>query len=253
MNNSEKMSKRLEVLFLKTKILCFGRYALEVPREAELILGDASLPSTIETTKGKLVENDDRILKAIRKIETNDSSAEIVYNGKGPLENSWQIQYFDSKFAKEDGALYFKTYVTKGDLTFILMGSIPKGGTIASAAAKQLMRAKSLRLRDSDKVPAEPGYCIEAGFMSEDDYDNQEMVDAGLYLPSFPDVAFSVTANKDAYSDYPPEEFEKKVRVELSLLARTQQAKDQQGKTTRSVPCCVKASATCSTGMAKSH
>ena len=34
-----KLSKRLEVLFLKTKIVCFGRYALEVPQEAQLISG----------------------------------------------------------------------------------------------------------------------------------------------------------------------------------------------------------------------
>jgi len=87
-----------------------------------------------------------------------------------------------------------------------------------------------VRLRSPDEVPTEPGYCIESGFMSDNKYDNQEMADAGLYFPSLPDVTFSITANKDAYGDYPPAEYDAKVRGKLSLLARIQEAKDQQGK-----------------------
>lgn len=66
--------------------------------------------------------------------------------------------------------------------------------------------------------------------MSDNKYDSQEMADAGLYFPSFPDVTFSITANKNAYGDYPPAEYDAKVRGKLSLLARIQEAKDQQGK-----------------------
>ena len=66
--------------------------------------------------------------------------------------------------------------------------------------------------------------------MSDSNYNDQEMADAGLYFPSFPDVTFSITSNKDAYGDYPLAEYDAKVRGELSLLARIQQAKKQQGK-----------------------
>ncbi|MGK5012729.1 hypothetical protein [Janthinobacterium sp. MDB2-8] len=38
-DKSIKLSKRLEVLFQKTKLVCFGRYALEVPIDAQLIRG----------------------------------------------------------------------------------------------------------------------------------------------------------------------------------------------------------------------
>ncbi|SDM96701.1 hypothetical protein SAMN05216517_107153 [Janthinobacterium sp. OK676] len=93
-----------------------------------------------------------------------------------------------------------------------------------------MVRANNLRLRDENEVPKEPGYCVKNGFMSDDKYDNQEMADAGLYFPSLPDVTFSITANKDAYGDYPPAEYDAKVRGKLSLLARIQEAKDQQGK-----------------------
>jgi hypothetical protein len=34
-----KSSPRVQVLFEKTKLLCFGRYAIEVPQEAQLTFG----------------------------------------------------------------------------------------------------------------------------------------------------------------------------------------------------------------------
>jgi len=225
-----KLSKRLEVLFLKTKIVCFGRYAIKVPEETQLLYGNTSFPSTIYVIKGGIIAKNERIAEDIKRIKINDPSSEIIYQGNGPIENSWQFHYFDSEFSKEDGNVFFNTYINKGDITFALSGSIPTGGTATSAAVTQLVRAKSVRLRSPDEVPTEPGYCIESGFMSDNKYDNQEMADAGLYFPSLPDVTFSITANKDAYGDYPPAEYDAKVRGKLSLLARIQEAKDQQGK-----------------------
>lgn len=230
MRKFEKNKNLLEILFSKTKILCFGRYAITVPIEAELISGGASFPSKIEIIKGGIFEKNRKIENDIKQIKLNDPTSEIVYNGIGPIDDSWQIRYFDGEFSKEDGNLFFKTYITKQDLTFSLGGSIPKGGTIASAAARQATRAKSLRLRDINEIPAEPGYCLVDGFMRDNSYDGQEMVNAGLYFPSYPDVTFSITSNKNAYGDYPPDKFERSVRGTLSLLARIQQAKDQQGK-----------------------
>ena len=230
MNTFTKNKNFLEILFLKTKILCFGRYAITVPIETELISGSTSFPSKIEIIKGGILGRNKKIESDIEEIKLNDQTSEIIYNGIGPIDDSWQIRYFDEEFSKQDGNLFFKTYITKGYLTFSLGGSIPKGGTIESAAARQAIRAKSLRLRDINEVPDEPGYCLAGGFMRESSYDEQEMVNAGLYFPSYPDVTFSITSNKNAYGDFPPAEYEKKMRPELSLLARIQQAKDQQGK-----------------------
>ncbi|WP_251373793.1 T6SS immunity protein Tli4 family protein [Janthinobacterium sp. JC611] len=230
MSDNLKISKRLEVLFLKTKIVCFGRYSIKVPQEAELIYGNISAPSRIDIIKGGVTAKNEKIAEDIRKIKTSDSSSEIIYNGNGPIENSWQFHYFENKFSKEDGDVFFRTYINKGEITFGLSGSIPKGGTVTSAVATQSTRANSLRLREKDEIPAEPGHCLEGGFMGDSNYNDQEMADAGLYFPSFPDVTFSITSNKDAYGDYPPAEYDAKVRGKLSLLARIQEAKDQQGK-----------------------
>jgi hypothetical protein len=223
------LSPRLQVLFAKTKLVCFGRYALEVPQEAQLVWGSASFPSSIEVTNGNIEDNKRRIANDIDKIFKENRTAEIKYNGKGPVEKSWQIRYYEDKHAKADNDIFFTTYVNKGELTFILGDATEKRENEGAPAARQFARATSLQLRDSGEVPANPGYCIEHGFMADDLYENQEIVTAGIFLPSLPDVTFSISSNKDAYGDYPPAEFEKTQRAKLSLLARIAQAKEGQG------------------------
>lgn len=223
------LSKRLQVLFLKTKLACFGRYALRIPQEAELISGEASLPSTIGIRTDGLVGQKKQVLEDIEKIKFNNPTSEIIYNGAGPLEDSWQIQYFENQYTKQEGDIYFNTYITKGNVTFTIEDSTPEGQTKQSAEQKQVVRAKNLYLRKEDDIPSEPGNCIPYGFIFDNIYNEQEIVNTGLYLPSFPDVTFSVSSNKNAYGDYSSAEFERKVRGDLSLIHRIQQAKDRQG------------------------
>jgi hypothetical protein len=215
-------------MFSKTKLVCFGRYALEVPLEAQIVWGSASFPSEVAVFSGGLDASKQRLEDDIAKLKEDDKTVEITYNQAGPVENSWQIRYYPNEFAKSDGLYFFNTYINKGELTFVLSGSL-KGHTVEAAAARQAMRAKSLRLRTPNETPAEPGYCIEHGFMTGTSYKDQEMVNVGIAIPSLPDVSFSVSSNKNAYGDYTPEEFEKIQRPKLSLLARIKEAQDDQG------------------------
>jgi hypothetical protein len=165
----------------------------------------------------------------IAKLKQEDESAEITYNQKGPVEDSWQIRYYEGKIGKKYGLYFFKTYVNKGQLAFILNGSVGKDNPEDAAAARQAARANGVRLRALDEVPSESGFCLEHAFMSDSLYSSQEMISAGIYLPSLPDVTLSISSNKDAYGDYPPEQFEKTQRAKLSLLARIKQAQEDQG------------------------
>jgi hypothetical protein len=224
-----KLSHRLQGLFAKTKLVCFGRYALQVPQEAQVIWGSVWFPSNIDIINGGTDAIKILVAKDIAKLKWKDDTAEITFNDKGPIDGSWQIRYYEDEIAKEYGLHFFNTYINNGNLTFILGSSVGKGNTEEFAVNREAIRAKSLRLRASDEVPAEPGYCIEHAFMSDALYKSQEMVKAGIYLPSLPDVTFSISSNKDAYGDYPPEEFEKTQRAKLSLLARIKQAQEDQG------------------------
>ena len=223
-----QLSPRLSKLFSKTKLVCFGRYALEVPQEAQLVWGSASFPSNVEVFSGGLDASKQRIEEDIAKLKEEDKTVEITYNQAGPVENSWQVRYYPNEFARSDGLYFFDTYINKGELTFVLGGSL-NDQTEEAAAAREAARAKSLRLRTPDEIPAEPGYCIEHGFMTGTSYKDQEMVNVGIVIPSLPDVSFSVSSNKNAYGDYAPDEFEKIQRPKLSLLARIKEAQDDQG------------------------
>lgn len=224
-----KLNPRLQEIFTKTKLVCFGRYALQVPQEAQLIWGSVWFPADIDIIEGGRDAIERRVANDIAKLKWKDDTAEITYNGKGPIDGSWQIRYYEGKTAKKYGLHFFNTYVNKGDLTFILGSSVGKGNTEEFSVSREARRAESLRLRAPDEFPNEPGYCIEHAFMFDNLYKGQEMVSAGIYLPSFPDVTFSISSNKDAYGDYSPEEFEKTERAKLSLLARVKQAQEDQG------------------------
>lgn len=225
-----KLSPRLQTLFEKTKILCFGRYAMEVPYEAQLIAGNAVLSGGIEVVSGGLEKAKIRSGEKIKNLKFEDETAEIIYNGPGPITDSWQLRYFADKYKKERNAVFFDTYISKGDITFALDDSIAKGENENMVVARQLERAKSLRLRAADEVPTEPGFCVEHGFMPGDRYGESEQINAGIYLPSLPDVTFSVSSNQNAYMDYDKEEFDKIKRAELSLLARIKGAQAMQGE-----------------------
>jgi hypothetical protein len=224
-----KLSPRLQALFEKTKILCFGRYAIEVPQEAQLVWGGASFPSEVEIILGNWEKAKALADERIKKVKLKHDTAEISYGGPGPINDSWQIRYFEDKYAKEDNSLFVYTYISKGNLIFVVGDAIEKGESESTVLARQLSKAKSLRLRAAEEIPADPGFCIEHGFMFSNQYDDQEMVNAGIYLPSLPDVTFSVSSNKDAYADYKKDEFEQMKRDELPLLARIKAAQSTQG------------------------
>lgn len=224
-----KLSPRLQSLFVKTKLVCFGRYALEVPQEAQLIMGRVLIPDEVEAIKGGEEARRLRVAADVAEIMRKKKTAEITYNGVGPIKNSWQIRYFPSRNAKLEGLHLFTTYVDKGDLTFVLGDAVGANEREEAVIDRQATLAISLRLREPDEVPNEPGFCVEHAFIADKLYVRQEMTNAGIYLPSVPDVTFSISSNKNAYSDYSQDEFEKMKRDELPLLARVEQAKKDQG------------------------
>jgi hypothetical protein len=229
---SVHLSPRLQLIFSKTKLVCFGRYAIEVPEEASLTMGGIGVPSEVEVISGGVAAIELRLANKVAKIRDIDT-AEITFNGDGPVESSRQIRYYEGSLLKEYGALYFQTYHQKGDFIFIYGDAVASkiSGTIDSEAAtakRQAILANSLRLRALDEAPMEPGFCIQHAFVPERSYARQETADAGFFFPSLPDVTFSISSNKDAYGDYPPAEFET-YKPELSLLYRIEQAKKEQG------------------------
>jgi hypothetical protein len=112
---------------------------------------------------------------------------------------------------------------------FLLTSSKNAKENIQDFFNRQGIRVESLRAREISEAPHAPGYCIDRGFIINDSYDSQEMIAVGMQFPSYKDVTFSISSNKDAYADYSSAEFEERLRGELSLLSRIKKAKDDQG------------------------
>jgi hypothetical protein len=229
MDAESKAEQWRDLMFREVKLVCFGRYALEIPRDAELAWGSASFPSDISVVKDGPGVLESLINAHVDALRLQSSSAEVVYSGVGKSPGSWEIRYFENKFAKRDDALFASFYIAKGGLIFLLSGAKEPPETNASFAKRSYQRIDDLIVREEDVTPTAAGYCVDRGFLTADYYNDQETVSVGFYLPQYPDVTFSISSNKDAYGDYPKEEFEHRLRNQLSLLSRIKAAQDQQG------------------------
>jgi hypothetical protein len=198
-----EMSPRLKKLFTKTKAVCFGRYVLDVPEEAQLILGYQEMPAKIithEDTAGK--EKD--LVDAFRK-ETliEEPEAEFTSLLAGPVPSSLLLRYFGSPYLKSVGGEGIMSFVPAGNHVFEF-----GWGSGDEESADQIIRksadiARNLRARDNAEVPKGPGVCIDLGFIAESTGQFQEIFSAGVHFPSLPDVSFSVMSNKNASTDGP--------------------------------------------------
>ena len=91
-----EMSPRLKKMYARTKAVCFGRYVLDVPEEAQLILGYQEMPAKIITHENATGKEKD-LVEAFRK-ETlkEDPEAEFATLISGPVPHSLGERYLAS-------------------------------------------------------------------------------------------------------------------------------------------------------------
>jgi hypothetical protein len=198
-----EMSPRLKKLFASTKAVCFGRYVLDVPEEAQLILGYQEMPAEIithENAAGK--END--LAEAFRK-ETliKRPEAEFASLLAGPVPNSLLLRYFGSPYLKSVGGEGIMSFIPAGSHVFEFGWGSGDEESANEIIEKSAYIARNLRARDNAEVPKGPGVCIDLGFIPETTGKFQEIFSAGVHFPSLPDVSFSVMSNKNASTDGP--------------------------------------------------
>ena len=194
MSEPVAMSPRLQKLFAKTKQVCFGRYVMEVPAEAELLWGFQEFPGKIVTLVGAAGQLT-KTAEAYRAAALAQSkTAEISYYGPSAVHNSIEVRSFENKNAK--------TYGVEGKMTFVVSGSNLYVWFTGGKSLAPLVRG--LRARDNTEIPTAPGVCIDHGFVADATGNFQEIFGAGIDLPSLPDVSFSILSNKDATTDGDP-------------------------------------------------
>jgi len=193
------MNRRIEQLFQRTKLLCFGRYVLTVPADSRLEFGRdfPTLPDQANDIEKVLAAERAKILAA-------NGTAEINYIGKGPVPNTWLIRSFKSASAKDLELEGFRIYYIVGPHIFIDGTATAKSQnmTVERIFKDIEETAGSLRLRSPDEVPTDQGLCHEYGFTRVDGAEGDVLTQVGLHMAALPDVVFSVESNQTVNTNF---------------------------------------------------
>jgi hypothetical protein len=187
---------RIEQLFVKPKLLCFGRYVLTVPEEAILVWGSDYMdcfPNRAKDIKEIMEAKRADILK-------KDKTAVINYFGPGPAPNAGWIRSYADEFSPKYGLEGFQIYHVVDPHIFRWQTGTAASvnSTVGSITKETQFIAANLRARETNEAPTEPGLCLEYGFLRNSPYGEQEYFSTGLHIPSLDDVTFSVESNQNA-------------------------------------------------------
>jgi len=192
---------RIDKLFEKTKPVCFGRFVLDVPASATVVPGPQafgpdieSLPNDVKSLTRRATAKRDEIQAKARTIDR----AEVISLTEGPTPGSKVFRYWKSDTAKEVELQNITGFLAAGPHGFIYPDSTGDHETPEDVLKNITYVATHLRPRDSSDIPADPGVCLDVGFIADDSGKFQEIFGVGLRFAEWPDVSFSVSSNKDA-------------------------------------------------------
>ncbi|MEN3109826.1 T6SS immunity protein Tli4 family protein [Uliginosibacterium paludis] len=196
-------SPKIDALFSKTKSVCFGRFVMDVPANADFIFGGQAFGPNIETIEGgsktvqDLAKKKKTTLEAVKHREEPGSLLRTFSDG--PTKGSSVLTFREDKSATYTMEVW--GYLNAYPHAFVYKGTTGDNRTVETEAERLTYVANNLRARQSDEVPTEPGVCLDLGFIKDDSGKFQEIFNIGLRFPSLPDVSFSISSNKDARRD----------------------------------------------------
>ena len=200
--SSQQASKSIDALFDQPKLMCFGRYAVELPQEAEQVFGFQNIDAGFK--RFARVEFPD--LTALldsewKKAVLQDRTAERVTGAiDGPVAGAKYFWFYWNQEEKREDSRLLDGAVRLGNGLYLYEGMAdPHEGVsndLIFANMTALMRG--MRAWDGVEVPRQPGVCIDGAFIHEPTNRFQEIMSSGFYFPSLPDVSFSVMSNKNA-------------------------------------------------------
>ncbi len=192
------LTPRIQVMFQKTKVACFGRFIIDVPETAQLVWGHASNNLGIDIYRNnaaaveELAQNFAQNLKVTKAINQNDVpmflSEEKTEQPLGRIITGYE------SFESIDG-MEINGYFTWGADGFVVSAR-PLREDMADTVSEIRSIARRLRLRDVAEVPLEPGNCLEDSFLPDQSNTDAappvEHVRFGIRLKEFPDTHLSI-------------------------------------------------------------
>ena len=190
-----ELTPRLQALFEKTRKVCFGRFLIEIPSTATVVYGPTEVEAPIDFYKEEADKIPEHLAKRLAEI---DEERDYFLKGeirKFPLYGKiidGAVPGQKILFGSKDQVSYsIYTYIPiEKDLFILKDASFPEDDEIPTINRI----ASRLRHRAADEIPAEPGMCIEGGFIPLEHA--HERATIGIRLKEFPDAHLSIDVRK---------------------------------------------------------
>ena len=203
-NPMPTLSSRLKPMFEKTRTVCFGRFVIQVPATATVVYGPSEVDTPIEYFEGHGARIEEYIAMRLSEVEEERQFLLKSDLPKLPLfgkvidgARPGQKIVFGSK--DRVGYAVHSFVRTENDLFVQHVDSIQPDENIVGTFNQV---ASHLHSRSDEQIPAEPGVCIQGGFVPlEPEY---ERVTIGIRFHEISDVHISIDAHKN--QQYLPEE-----------------------------------------------
>lgn len=196
--NMTALTPRLQAIFDRTKPVCFGRFVVDVPESALVVWGDTIVDLGIVIAPGGASQ----VNELARKFTEELKSTEAIYHDHVPLflseehidEPPGKIITGYEGFDAVNG-LKINGYFSWGN-DGIVIDALPLQQDRSEAVADIKSIAQRLRPRRDDEIPAEPGNCLEYGFLKDKLVAGAEPpvehIRIGFRLKEFPDTHLSI-------------------------------------------------------------
>ncbi len=192
------VTPRIDAMFEKTKVVCFGRFIVDVPDTAQLVWGHASINLGIYIYQNGAAEVGEmaRVFKEeLKNTEAiNHNYESILLSEEKVSESRGRIIAGYESFDSLNG-IRINGYFTSGVDGFVVSAR-PLKDEMAETVSEIKDIAQRLRPRAAGEVPIERGNCLENFFLKDGvDTDAEppvEHVRIGFRLKEFPDTHLSI-------------------------------------------------------------
>lgn len=211
---------RIENIFEKTKVICFGRFLVKLPHDAIVTYG----PTYIDGETFFRKDEGHRVSELVaEKISYSKERSEIIPR--------YEISRLPLIGKIVDGAVAGQKIMfgASDSVSYSVYSFVPIGNDLFMQEYRSLPNedilpvinevAKNIHLRTEAVVPAGSGVCTEGGFISMNPI--YERVAIGIRFEQFPDVRLSIDTHKN-HDNLPLENSPKKLRDEARAFGKSQ-------------------------------
>lgn len=210
---------RIENIFEKTKVICFGRFLVELPHDAIVTYG----PTSIEGETFFRKDEAHRLSELVsEKISYSKERSEVIPR--------YEISRLPLIGNIVDGAVPGQKiiFAASDSVSYSVYSFVPVGNDLFVQEYRSLPDedilpvinevAKNIHLRTEVVIPVGSGVCTEGGFISMNPI--YERVAIGIRFEQFPDVRLSIDTHKNQ-DNLPLENSPKKLRDEARTYSES--------------------------------